>query len=228
MIYALSLPSLPVELIELVFEVITIIHISSILHFATANRLQGLSKPDILSLRLTSHTVSCIATRVMFPLLVQEIFHEHKTYLHTAISSHRHVLVSSLLGSGAPPEALGINKCTPLHTAARIDCMFSLRLLLQRGADVDAEDKFGWTALQLAARFGHGDFVSVLIANGADVDKEGFQGWTACYYAHREGHAKVESLLRHNGAKVIGTKAAGENSRTQRRTGWGQWSPLWR
>jgi hypothetical protein len=214
MIYALSLSGLPVEVIELVFEVMRIVHTSSILHFATANRLQGLPKPDILSLRLTSHILSCIATRVMFPLLVQEIIHEHKTYLHTAISSHRHILVSSLLSSGAPPEALGINKCTPLHTAARTDCMFSLSLLLQRGADVDAEDKFGWTALQLAARYGYGDVVSVLIANGVDINKEGFHGWTACYYAHREGHARVGSLLRRSGAKVDATETSGEKSGT--------------
>jgi len=161
----------------------------------------------------------------MFHLLVQEIIHQHKPHLHTAISSHHHTLVSALLTSNPPPDSLGINQCTALHTAARADCIFSLRLLLQRGAIVDAEDKFGWTALQLAARFGYGDVVGELIANGADIHKEGFQGWTAWYYARREGHTRVERLLRRCGAKVDAKEIVGEGSRVRRRTGWGQWSP---
>jgi len=119
-----------------------------------------------------------------------------------------------------------------LHTAARANCIFSVRLLLRYGADVDAEDKFAWTPLQLAARFGYEEIVSELIEKGADVNKRGFHGCTALHYAVKGGYKRVEGLLSEAGVREVVRDAVVEgflefrSTRKEKKREWGQWSPL--
>ena len=193
--------------------------ISSRLMDTKLTAFQYLPKPCLLSLRLTSHLFSQISIRTLFTALSHEINHEQKTYLHSAIATHNHDFVSQLLGAKASPCSSSVNNSTPLHTAARANCQFSIALLLQYGVDVDEEDKFLWTSLQLAARFGFEEVAIMLIEHGANVNKRGFQGWTALDYAVRGEHKKIEALLKGAGAK--------DSTKEATRSAWGQWSPFY-
>lgn len=71
---------------------------------------------------------------------------------------------------GLPPNP-GLSSShgdTPLHDAARVGNLESLRLLIQAGAELNAPSEYGRTPLTLAARGGYRDIVTVLLEAGAD------------------------------------------------------------
>ena len=66
-------------------------------------------------------------------------------------------------------NAVGKDKWTPLHFAARDGHVDVAKVLLQNGVDLNAATKYKDTALHTAAEKGHFDIVKVLLEKGADV-----------------------------------------------------------
>jgi ankyrin repeat protein len=68
---------------------------------------------------------------------------------------------------------------TPLHFAARDNCVACARVLVSAGAGIDAVDPEGHTALVLALMNGHFDVAGALIEGGIDVNVADNVGRTA-------------------------------------------------
>jgi ankyrin repeat protein len=70
-----------------------------------------------------------------------------------------------LLSKGATVDALGDEKLTPLHLAARAGHMDTTRLLVYSGANVNATDNFGNRPVDWARQNGYTGVVEFLTAN---------------------------------------------------------------
>lgn len=67
--------------------------------------------------------------------------------------------------------ASGTGGVTPLHDAAEVGDLNTIRVLLEAGAEVDAETSSGCTAFHIACKYGYLDVVKELISYGAYVAK---------------------------------------------------------
>jgi ankyrin repeat protein len=74
-----------------------------------------------------------------------------------------------LLSKGAAVDALGDEKLTPLHLAARSGHMETTKLLVHSGANVNAMDNFGNTPLDWAQQNGYTEVAKFLIANRSNI-----------------------------------------------------------
>lgn len=72
---------------------------------------------------------------------------------------------------------------SPLHYAARENCIDCARALIAAGADIDIEDPDRVTPLVMAVMNRHFDLAAMLIEAGADIDKWDFAGRTPLYVA---------------------------------------------
>ena len=96
------------------------------------------------------------------------------------------IIVSLLFG--------GVVSADPLHDAAQVGDIDTLKRLLSSGADVNARTISGTTVLMTAARYGHEAIVSALLAAGADVNALD-DGRTALNSAVQNGHEAIVSAL---------------------------------
>ena len=96
---------------------------------------------------------------------------EGETVLHSAVLSGDsdviRCIVSTTLGSPSLNKPSCTTGSTPLHYAASIGAMNTVRTLLSLGADVYAIDKSGYTPLHAAHISGHPGVVELLITHGA-------------------------------------------------------------
>lgn len=81
-----------------------------------------------------------------------------------------------LLKKGAQMDAVrsiaaGTSGITPLHDAAEVGDLKTVRLLLDAGAEVDVETSTACTAFHIACKYGYLDLVKELIARGAYIAK---------------------------------------------------------
>lgn len=93
-------------------------------------------------------------------------------------------------------DADPITDVTPLHLAADLDRIESVKFLLKKGMDPDIANPEGYTPLHLAARYGYTDVVRTLLKAGARPDPETSTSLTplvlGCIYEHLD---TVETLL---------------------------------
>jgi ankyrin repeat protein len=78
----------------------------------------------------------------------------------------------------------------PIHAAAGLLEMTSLRVLAELGADIDSRDYDGMSALhRVCKRDKDGTYARTMLAMGADVHLTSTHGLTACHWAAKRGRA---------------------------------------
>ncbi|KAI9927077.1 hypothetical protein MW887_003460 [Aspergillus wentii] len=93
------------------------------------------------------------------------------TPLYYAVSQRHTDIVRLLLLHGANPEARKTSGCPLVQTAAGVDCIEIVRLLLDKKVDVNARNyKDGWAALHAASKIGNTEIIKLLLEHGAFPD----------------------------------------------------------
>jgi len=88
-------------------------------------------------------------------------------------------VAEALLRRGAAVDARDrVNRCTPLHAAARRGFVAVAAALLDGGADLEARDVAGDTPLRRAVNCGQVEIATFLRARGADAGSHGARGLT--------------------------------------------------
>ncbi|KAI3462985.1 hypothetical protein Pfo_019648 [Paulownia fortunei] len=104
------------------------------------------------------------------------------TALHFAVIGKREAVISHLLRKGANPEAkdqsLSQDGATPLHYAAQVGAMQTVKLLIKYEVDVNVADNEGWTPLHVAMQTRNRDIAKILLVNGADQTRRNMDGNT--------------------------------------------------
>lgn len=104
-------------------------------------------------------------------------------------------IVTSLLATSAFAD--------PIHEAAKVGNLTTLRKALAAGADANAKDDNGATPLHWAAGNGHKEIAILLIAKGAEiVVKDDRFGSTPLHWAAARGRVKVVELFMAKGVDV--------------------------
>ena len=100
--------------------------------------------------------------------------------MHFSSSKPHHEVTQTLLARGASPRIKDRLARLPLHRAAAVGSLPTLKLLLAAKSPVNAADRDGFTALHHAVAEGHGDVaVWLLVAAGAEGDRKNGDGMTA-------------------------------------------------
>jgi beta-lactamase regulating signal transducer with metallopeptidase domain len=110
--------------------------------------------------------------------------------------------ITSLLNSGARPNASIRGDGSPLIAAARAGQSGAVRLLLDRGADPNMAVRGDGCPLIAAAASGHVDIVSLLLNRGAWIDQIVPDDENALIQASWGGHLDVVKLLLARGANA--------------------------
>lgn len=111
------------------------------------------------------------------------------------------------------PEAVNARdrlKKTALHTAAGIDSVDAIRMLLDAGADIGARDVTGMTPLHVAAMYSRGKAAVLLLERGADLNARDSFGDTPLHTAAVFGRTKMVHWLIRRGADPCDRNAAGK------------------
>ena len=122
--------------------------------------------------------------------------------LVSAVRNNEQSLVSSLLSSGADPNARQGDGSTALHWAAHRNNEEVAQSLLDAGANVDASNELGATPLWLAASNGSEILVEKLLSAGANPNVRLKMGETPLMSASRAGNADTVVLLLNAGGDV--------------------------
>lgn len=106
-------------------------------------------------------------------------------------------LAVELIERGADVDAAARNAIgvAPVHAAAAVGDINTMRLLLERGANVNARQQAGFTALHAAAQLGNAALVDLLLAHGADPLIAGDDGKTPAALASAHGHVEIAKRL---------------------------------
>ena len=121
-----------------------------------------------------------------FPLLGLAIFFRH------------YELAGEMIERGADVNARARNQVgvMPVHSAAAVRDLATMRLLLDYGADVNARQQLGFTPLHSAASNGDGAMADLLLARGADPQAKSDDGKTPADIAGERGHPELAERLR--------------------------------
>lgn len=98
---------------------------------------------------------------------------------------------------------------TALHTAAGVDEVEAIRLLLDAGADIGARDVTGMTPLHVAAVYSRRRAATLLLERGADLHARDAFGDTPLHTAAIFGRTKMAIWLIRQGADPCAPNAAG-------------------
>lgn len=132
--------------------------------------------------------------------------------LHHAALSGRAALVPILLGLGATPDARDHRGLTPLHGAASVGCVETIRSLVKAGGDVNATaaGADGATPLLMAVREQRFGAVRALLLLGARVHLVlHTSGATALHEAAADGSIRIAELLLDAGALLAAADSRG-------------------
>jgi ankyrin repeat protein len=124
------------------------------------------------------------------------------TLLIEAIKAGNKAAMMALLKQPANINGREVDGTTPLHWAARVDDLETVRLLLRAGANAQAVNRYGVTPLALAAINGNTSIVEALLGAGADASAALPEGETVLMTAARTGNPAVVTLLVEHGADV--------------------------
>ncbi len=127
-----------------------------------------------------------VFSRDGFPLLGLAIFFRHPA------------LARAMIERGANVNTRARNQAgvMPVHAAATVKDVETMRLLLDHGADVNARQQLGYTPLHSAASNGSGAMADLLLARGADPQARSDDGKTPADVAGERGHTELAARLR--------------------------------
>lgn len=102
-----------------------------------------------------------------------------------------------LLQKGADPNIVSNNdfKVAPLHSAAAINQIEIINMLVQHGANVNAKQSSGVTALHSAAHHGATEIVKLLLQSGADKKAKTKDEKSALDFAKEGDFKEIINLL---------------------------------
>ena len=108
-----------------------------------------------------------------------------RTALHAAVLQDAVDVVDALLKAGANPQAQANQVWTPMHYAAYLGAVKSIRHLHEHHVNIDEPFKGsrGTTPLMLAAQYEQTSTIRLLLELGADIRKKDIYGENACSYA---------------------------------------------
>jgi ankyrin repeat protein len=119
-----------------------------------------------------------------------------------AIKAGNRTAIAALLKQPTEVNSRAADGTTPLHWAASLDDVETVRLLLRAGASAQAANRYGVTPLALAATNGNVAISEALLKAGADANAALPEGETVLMTAARTGVAAVVTLLVDYGADV--------------------------
>lgn len=154
---------------------------------------------------LTAHgsDEDCVAFIRQYPEIKAATNKEGNTVIHIAALADRAGVITKLVQqeSANPDIRNTVNGFTPLHAAAFMGKLNSVRALLDLGVNVnETAAKNGETPLILAAVTGELEVSRALLEHGADVNAKTPDGRTALGYAKSKYHRDVQQLLESHGA----------------------------
>ncbi|XP_064473089.1 leucine-rich repeat serine/threonine-protein kinase 1-like isoform X2 [Ornithodoros turicata] len=142
-----------------------------------------------------------------------------RTALHDAATNRDETCARVLLQTGANPNVACGSRAhakTPLHVAAELGNVSTVKLLLDYGADVTARDAEGLTATDIAERAGFMDVVDLLHAAADEQEQqrqERFMGlWQACTSGDLEKTRQMIHELGSEAESVINSISGGSNT----------------
>lgn len=139
-------------------------------------------------------------------------FHAHGQNLHGQ------EMVEFLLYHGADPSLL-VQNSVPLHMAASLGDLDSIKALLKHGARVDDRNEGGETALVMAAQRENGPaMIQELVAAGADINALNNLGDNAVMLAAWQHHFDAVKLLVGLGVDACAKNDEGETAIDQAKT----------
>src|SRR5262249_15051745 len=120
--------------------------------------------------------------------------------IHQYVSNFGDVpdVVQWLVDHGACVDFRGPNDWTPLHFAARLGYVGSVKALVGNGADVNATSNVdgGWTPLMAACAGGQNDVVKYLLDHGADRTRvNNYEVGTCREIAVKNGHKDTAEVV---------------------------------
>ena len=151
-----------------------------------------------------------------FPDLVEQLMVKHLHHVNAiggyymtpavaALAGRHFKLAEVLHRNGSSVEPRGVNKSTPLHSAAYYGDLEMVQVLLEYGVDVDCPDKYGNTPLIYVSLNGHRNDAGVarlLIERGADPNTRALDGYTPLHWASYYGRIEIARLLIEHGASL--------------------------
>lgn len=120
-----------------------------------------------------------------FPALGLAIFFRHPALARALIER----------GANAGAAARNAAGVAPIHAAAAVRDIETMRLLIERGADVNAPQQMGYTALHTAAQHGDEAMVEMLLAAGANPKAIAGDGKSPADLASAQGHTVLAERL---------------------------------
>ena len=139
----------------------------------------------------------------------------NRTPLHTVAAMHEDVTMSvniatALINAGANlnPKTSRSNSLsfhvgyTPLHTAASVNHIEMVKLLIKHGANINSKDESDNSPLHLAIYNGHGKLAKLLIESGAYIHSRNYNGNTPIQMAAHAGLPGVIQQLIEAGSPV--------------------------
>jgi len=114
-----------------------------------------------------------------------------------AIFFRHPALAAALIERGADVNAVAENpqRVAPVHAAASVGDIATMRLLLDRGADPNARQNAGFTPLHAAAGNGDLEMARLLVARGADRHARTDAGEDAAEIAAKRGRGEFVAWL---------------------------------
>lgn len=111
--------------------------------------------------------------------------------IHWAVDPN---ILEFLIQKGGDPNALSVQRATPLMNAVQSNEEKNVQVLLNHNANVNAQDHRGFTALHRAAEMGHKKLVQMLLDHGANKNVEA-EGHTALSLARMREESEIIKIL---------------------------------
>ena len=130
-----------------------------------------------------------------FPFVLDHpVYGDSESALHYFATGNQNEIVSWLIARGANPNGI-TDDDSPIHAAAQLGHLKTVRVLIESGVDKDAKDFLEETALHKASSNGHLEVIELLLQAGADPSVSGMYGDLAIDQALPRKAEQIRSLF---------------------------------
>lgn len=133
-------------------------------------------------------------------VLDHPVYGDSESALHYFATGNQHEIVSWLIARGANPNGIS-NQENPIHAAAQLGHLETIKVLIESGADLNAKDHTEDTALHKASRGGYLEVIELLLQAGADPSIKEMCGELAVDQALPRKAELVRSIFRKHTAR---------------------------